>query len=205
MGVVWCVRNTMSTYANLLCRMAVHSSEFRSQTRSDLELTIKLLATWSISGKYMPRSQTLRWEKIYFHALDFSGGAQNLGCLATGQARARKKIWKNIFSPSRKSNLDLKIQIFSSKFSKIRNFENWKIEIFKIFENSKKLGFSKILMKKKIFQNCQKYFFRKSVFSKSIFSKMRKYFFIIQKNKKSVFDEKPKSARILSNSFGARR
>ena len=40
-----------------------------------------------ISGKYV----TLRWEKIYFDALDFSDGAQNLGCLATGRARARKK------------------------------------------------------------------------------------------------------------------
>ena len=35
-GLVRCVRKKKTTHANLPCRMAVHSSEFRSQTCPDL-------------------------------------------------------------------------------------------------------------------------------------------------------------------------
>ena len=102
-GVVRCVRKKKTTYANLPCRMAVHSSEFRSQTCPNL-INPQIVPHDQVSGKYV----TLRWEKIYFDALEFSDGAKNLGCLATGQARARKKnVTKNIFSSRRKPILKI--------------------------------------------------------------------------------------------------
>ena len=81
-----------------------------------------------ISGKYV----TLRWGKIYFDGLEFSDGAKNLGCLATGQERARKKMRQKIFSHLERKQI-LKISIFEknvflSNFSKIQNFKNRKFE-----------------------------------------------------------------------------
>ena len=88
-------------------RMAVHRSDFRSQTCPDLVNTQIACHMIGFSGKYI----TLRWEKIYFDALEFSNRTKNLGYLATGQARARKKNTpKNIFSSWRKPIL--KILIF---------------------------------------------------------------------------------------------
>ena len=68
-GVVLCVRNTMSTHANLLCRMAVHSSEFRSQTCPDLiniqiachMIGYNLVRNAALGENLFRRIRVLRW------------------------------------------------------------------------------------------------------------------------------------------------
>ena len=86
--------------------------------------------------------------KNYLDTLDFSDGAENLGCLATGRARARKKIAKKIFFHLGEIwfwefwfliFFLSKNRFFSSKFSKI-HFIN--------FRKFWKTWFSRISMKK---------------------------------------------------------
>ena len=84
--------------------------------------------------------------KRYFGTLDFSDGAKNLGCLATGQARARKKMRQKYFLILEKINFG-NFDFRKNKilvFLKI-NFFNPKILKFWIFENfDEKNGFQKM-------------------------------------------------------------
>ena len=78
--------------------------------------------------------------KNYLDTLDFSDGAKNLGCLATGRARARKKnASKFIFSSWRK--LILRFLIFEKNSSKFWFFQKNK---FQFFSKSKFLQDEKI-------------------------------------------------------------
>ena len=126
MGVVWIDRSSLIIYANLLCRMAVHSWKFRSQTCSDLELTSNCLPHVYLRKVCMPRSNAALGENLFpCPTLLRWSSKSRMSCNWSGESTL-KKLRKKIFSHLGENRFWKFRFSKKNKFLKIRwNFENF--------------------------------------------------------------------------------
>ena len=98
----------------------------------DLRKVYAQVTNAALGENLFRRLRLLRWSS-----------KSRMSCNWSGESTLKKLRKKYIFSSWRKSILEIsifeknkkfKIQIFSSKFSKIKNFQNLKFEIFQNFE-----------------------------------------------------------------------